>query len=367
MRVSKTATKNQDNEKTSTTEKPAVSHKKNNEIDSTYFDKFLKSTTEMISTPPDRTEYTSTTLTEDTFTGGVDFENLNTTDLDYKTLAYNYSLIFDQSSQDNFLENTTEFRLDVEEMFEDHNLNRTKRQNFDQPHDRLNDKKQTILVSCHNTGTFTSARQRWWYIALANCGSTKGINARYKFRMTNGPPGDFWHEHFSADEMCKNKLYKFMSNDLIQNHLKMSLIFFSPLDIPPVLLAQILAYTFLLLAVFLCGLELKTRQLYHCTYRLFSLSVILHWSGVLLNSVTWARYAVSGIGPFTIFGNFFTGASEIAFLLLMLLMAKGYTITRARLSTVSTVKITVFINLYIVVYISLYIYQAEVTYMIFFF
>lgn len=89
---------------------------------------------------------------------------------------------------------------------------------------------------------------------------------------------------------------------------------------------------------------------------------MFHWSGVLLNSVTWAKYAVSGIGPFTIFGGLFTGASEITFLLLMLLMAKGYTITRARLSTGSTVKITVFINLYIVVYVSLYIYQAEVSY-----
>lgn len=89
---------------------------------------------------------------------------------------------------------------------------------------------------------------------------------------------------------------------------------------------------------------------------------MFHWSGVLLNSVTWAKYAVSGIGPFTIFGGLFTGASEITFLLLMLLMAKGYTITRARLSTGSTVKITVFINLYIVVYVSLYIYQAEVSF-----
>jgi hypothetical protein len=131
-------------------------------------------------------------------------------------------------------------------------------------------------------------------------------------------------------------------------------------DIPPVLLVEILCYTFLLLAIFLCGLELKTRQLYHCTYRLFTLSAVLHWSGVLLNSVTWAKYAMSGTGPFPIFGGFLTGASEIAFLLLLLLMAKGYTITRARLSTSSTVKITVFINLYIVVYISLYVYQSEV-------
>lgn len=132
-------------------------------------------------------------------------------------------------------------------------------------------------------------------------------------------------------------------------------------DIPPVLLAEVIAYTFLLLAIFACGIELKTRHLYHCTYRLYTLSAIFHWSGVLLNSVTWAKYAVSGIGPFTIFGGLFTGAGEIAFLLLMLLMAKGYTITRARLSTGSTVKITVFINLYIVVFISLYIYQSEVS------
>lgn len=132
------------------------------------------------------------------------------------------------------------------------------------------------------------------------------------------------------------------------------------------ILGEVLSYTFLLLAIFACGLELKTRHLYHCTYRLYTVSAVLQWSGVLLNSVTWAKYAVSGIGPFTIFGGLFTGASEIMFLLLMLLMAKGYTITRARLSTASTVKITIFINLYVVVFISLYIYQAEVCAIIYF-
>lgn len=109
---------------------------------------------------------------------------------------------------------------------------------------------------------------------------------------------------------------------------------------------------------------------------------MLQWIGILLNSVTWAKYAVSGIGPFTILGGIFTGkfskheccitkmysimhnnitgGSEITFLLLLLLMAKGYTITRARLSTPSTVKITLFINFYLIFHVSLYIYQAEV-------
>lgn len=53
------------------------------------------------------------------------------------------------------------------------------------------------------------------------------------------------------------------------------------------------------------------------------------------------------------------GASEVSFLLLMLLLAQGYTITRAGLSSCITTLITVFINVYIIAFISLYIFQAE--------
>lgn len=42
---------------------------------------------------------------------------------------------------------------------------------------------------------------------IANCGANRGIDVRFKFRMTNGPTGDFWHEHFSADEMCKKIIF----------------------------------------------------------------------------------------------------------------------------------------------------------------
>lgn len=31
----------------------------------------------------------------------------------------------------------------------------------------------------------------------------QGLSMRYKFMMTNGQPGDYWHEHFSADEFCE--------------------------------------------------------------------------------------------------------------------------------------------------------------------
>lgn len=42
-----------------------------------------------------------------------------------------------------------------------------------------------------------------WYIAISNCGSDKGLDVTYRFKMTNGKPGEFWHEHFSADERSK--------------------------------------------------------------------------------------------------------------------------------------------------------------------
>lgn len=130
--------------------------------------------------------------------------------------------------------------------------------------------------------------------------------------------------------------------------------------IPPILLTMCLAYTFLLIALFFCAVELKSLHLYHCTYRLFAFSVTLQWFGIMLQSVAWNKYGTTGLGPHTTAGGLFMGASEITFLLLLLLMAKGYTITRARLSSCSTIKLTIFVNTYIVVYIVLFVYQAEV-------
>jgi hypothetical protein len=173
-----------------TTQRPLK--KSTEEFDSTYFDQFLKAT----ATSPSDDQQSSTT------------ESLNLTDVDIEDFASaspGYKLI-DEETQDNNLENSTEFIKDVEEMY-DKNENRTKRQIYSRSYE---DRKQTIYVSCHNAGGFTSARQRWWYIALANCGSQKGLEVRYKFRMTNGPLGDFWHEHFSADEMCKENYFKFI-------------------------------------------------------------------------------------------------------------------------------------------------------------
>lgn len=305
---------------TTTTSTPPLNVKPTKASDSLepgYFDQFLKTTT-----------------VSPTSTSSFSQDEYNMTeDLLFSTTVTNFIT-------DKDIDNSTNFKIDVEEIFTNKEENTTRRKrDLLSPYPKLfeSEKKGTLIVTCHNLGGFTSSRERWWYIAVANCGSNKGLDVHYKFRMTNGPPGDFWHEHFSADEMY----------------------------IPPILFAESLAYALLLVAVFLCGLELKSLHLYHCTYRLFTFSVLSQWIGVMFEGVAWAKYAVNGLGPHRAFGGFFMGGSEISFLLLMLLMAKGYTITRARLSTCSTVKITVYINVYIVFFIALYIYQATVSITIF--
>lgn len=62
-----------------------------------------------------------------------------------------------------------------------------------------------------------------------------------------------------------------------------------------------------------------------------------------------------------VLGMVFAAASETCFLLLLLLLAKGYTITRGRLPVAASIKITIFMCLYVVTYLSLFIYETNVS------
>lgn len=94
---------------------------------------------------------------------------------------------------------------------------------------------------------------------------------------------------------------------------------------------------------------------------MFAFSVVLQYFGALLQSSFYTVYASTGYSPHTVSGDLLMGCSEVTFLGLVLLMAKGYTITRARLSSSSMIKLTMFLNLYIIAYISLFIFQTAVS------
>jgi len=60
-------------------------------------------------------------------------------------------------------------------------------------------------------------------------------------------------------------------------------------------------------------------------------------------------------------GQVLESISVLIFILLLILVGKGFTITRGRISTSGSIKLTVFMCVYCIVYAVLFIYQAEVS------
>lgn len=56
----------------------------------------------------------------------------------------------------------------------------------------------------------------------------------------------------------------------------------------------------------------------------------------------------------------FETTSEVFYILLLILLGKGYTVTRARLRARSVVKVTAFMSLYCVTYVALFTYERQV-------
>jgi len=64
-------------------------------------------------------------------------------------------------------------------------------------------------------------------------------------------------------------------------------------------------------------------------------------------------------------GRVFEATAELVFLLMLILMAKGYTVTRGRISTSGSIKLAVFMTVYVLTYAALFIYQAYVRVVVF--
>ena len=64
--------------------------------------------------------------------------------------------------------------------------------------------------------------------------------------------------------------------------------------------------------------------------------------GVILLSTHYLVYGLNGLGmpDFKFIGRVLEASAEILFLLLLILLAKGYTVTRARLRNASSAKVS---------------------------
>lgn len=176
-------------------------------------------------------------------------------------------------------------------------------------------------------------RERWWFIAVANCNSTSGLHLKYRILMTNGDPDNKWFYHFSADEF-----------------------YILQMDI-----AYLVLFTSLVILTVIFGVVLRSRQLLHTTYKMYVVSICLETVALLFAVIANGRYMQDGVGlsGSRLFSEVLDTVSTLVFQLLLILLAKGFTVTRGRLRQASAIKISVFMTLYTVVYAAVFV-TAEV-------
>ncbi|XP_078062781.1 transmembrane protein 145, partial [Mustelus asterias] len=189
---------------------------------------------------------------------------------------------------------------------------------------------QSRYLSCLGGRSFRSVRERWWYIALSKCGGS-GLDLEYEMRLTNGR--SFWTEQFSADEF-----------GILETDITFLMIF-------------ILVF---LISCFFAYL-LKSRLLLHTTYKMFMASAGMEVLSLMFFCLYWGQYARNGVGNYgvEVLAKLLSSLSFLTFLLMLILLGKGFTVTRGRISHSGSVKLTIYMTLYTITHVILFIYEAE--------
>lgn len=187
---------------------------------------------------------------------------------------------------------------------------------------------------CLRKVTFSSTRAKWWFIAIGNCPSKKGLSIVYSLHMMNGEDDEILYHENSADQFY----------------------------ILPIVITFFLMYMILGAISSAVGYVLSTQQLFHTTYKMYIFSIYTNCFGLFVLVIGWGKYANTGYeeNGAWLAGRLFQSISDIAFVLMLLLMANGYTIVRGKLSTKLSVALALFFCLFTLTYAVLFIYEAEV-------
>ncbi|XP_077985248.1 transmembrane protein 145-like [Glandiceps talaboti] len=184
-------------------------------------------------------------------------------------------------------------------------------------------------IHCKGHAELLSNRERWWYIVLSNCDFDSGIHAHYNMTMTNGD--SLWDKHFSADERY------IWETDLV----------------------FLILYMIMLSVVGYYSRELIARRMFHLTYKLFVGSVIAEWLSLGLKLAGYIKYAVTGVAVpgLQIFADLDSAVGIMLFVLMIMLLGKGFTVSRKTLKPHNFVGICLFMAVFGIAYIALYAYD----------
>uniref|UniRef100_A0A8U8BPB1 Transmembrane protein 145 n=1 Tax=Geospiza parvula TaxID=87175 RepID=A0A8U8BPB1_GEOPR len=124
----------------------------------------------------------------------------------------------------------------------------------------------------------------------------------------------------------------------------------------------LLIFTLIFLLSCYCGYRLKGRQLLHTTYKMFMAAAGgLEVLSLLLSCVYWGQYGCDGVGhgALKLLGKLLFSISFLIFLLMLILLGKGFSVTRGRISPGGSVRLSVYMTLYSIAHIALLTYEAQ--------
>lgn len=186
---------------------------------------------------------------------------------------------------------------------------------------------------CSGQLRFTRMRARWWFLVLSHCDDIKSSplhNVNYEFAITNG---DSWDRHISGDE-----------SDMVE-----------------ITVAFFIVFTVAFIVGLVFARHLLVLNFFHRPYQVFITSLGYEEMALIFETIYYMEYVVNGKQNISIrtTGALLHAVSEIMLIILLLLLAKGFTITRGKLSSVSQIKLAMFAIIYAIFYIVLFVWKTE--------
>lgn len=188
----------------------------------------------------------------------------------------------------------------------------------------------TKLRKCSGVLRLQSIQDRLWFFVLSHCNSTKGLDVSYEFTFTNG---DSWEMHLSAEEMHILEIQAIPFGGLL-------VVFVAALYIARQLLQQ---------------------DKLHRVYRLFMLSLTCEVFGQSLDYIYYMYYVKNGVQLRSLqtIAELLHATSEVTFVILLILLSNGWTISTAHLGHKKQMRLTAFLSLYILTYGILFVCKKE--------
>lgn len=197
-------------------------------------------------------------------------------------------------------------------------------------HNNINCTKYNNYQHCEGRINFNPIIHRWWFLVLSFCDDIRPLDVKYKFTITDGSS---WERQISAEE----------SGMVVMTNI------------------NLIIFTMTVIVGIVYGCQLAKSRFLHIPYKLFLVGLAYEFFALVFDIAYYFDYLEAGLQltAVQILGSLLQASSEIHFVILLILLAEGFTITRGRLPKWTTIKLACFTALYGIIYVIYYVIETK--------